>query len=417
MDTLIRNGRVIDPQNDIDDILDVAIKDGKIFAVGRNLQLNSKSTYDASGLIVTPGLIDAHVHCYQYATPLGINPDDACLARGVTTVIDAGSSGASTFLGLRKFIVDKSKTRVRCLLHIALHGLAAAGCSGGALGGESDTLAILDEEECVKCIQANRDVIVGVKVRLSASVCDNGRLEAEAFRRALSAAKRCAVPLMVHHVESTIPTQTDRASPSSLGCPKDLQAGDIYTHTYNGWRCSIVDPETKEIHSDVIEAKARGVLFDSGHGAGAFNWTVAEIAAKQNFWPNLMGSDLHTENQEGPAYDIPTVMTKFLHLGMPLNEIVRSVTSSPARAYSLNSIGSLSEGMDADVSVLRIDECDVNLEDTVGQKRNVKKRILPVAVWRDGKEHQVVLPTIWPNTNAIKRGLMINKHQIVKDKE
>ncbi|XP_053379137.1 deacetylase EF_0837-like isoform X2 [Mercenaria mercenaria] len=236
-------------------------------------------------------------------------------------------------------------------------------------------------------------------------------------RRALSAAKRCAVPLMVHHVESTIPTQTDRASPSSLGCPKDLQAGDIYTHTYNGWRCSIVDPETKEIHSDVIEAKARGVLFDSGHGAGAFNWTVAEIAAKQNFWPNLMGSDLHTENQEGPAYDIPTVMTKFLHLGMPLNEIVRSVTSSPARAYSLNSIGSLSEGMDADVSVLRIDECDVNLEDTVGQKRNVKKRILPVAVWRDGKEHQVVLPTIWPNTNAIKRGLMINKHQIVKDKE
>ncbi|XP_060552566.1 deacetylase EF_0837-like isoform X1 [Ruditapes philippinarum] len=413
MDIIIKNGRVIDPGNQIDDILDVAIKDGKIFDVGRKLKLDTQSTYDATGLIVTPGLIDAHVHCYQYATPLGINPDDACLSRGVTTIIDAGSSGATTFLGLRKFIIDQSKTRVRCLLHIAMHGLAAAGCAGAAPGGESDTLAILDENACVECVEANRDVIVGVKVRLQSSVCDKGRLEEEAYRRALSAAKRCGLPLMVHHCDSAVPTQT--TSPGKLGCPKDLQAGDIYTHTYHGYESTILDSKTKTIHSDVIDARSRGVLFDCGHGAGAFNWTVAEMATKQNFWPDLLGSDLHTQNQEGPAYDLPMIMTKFLYLGMPLNEIIKSVTSSPARAYRLNSIGSLSKGNDADVSILRIDDCDVSIEDCIGQTRHVKKRIVPVAVWRGGKEHPVVIAGFGskPVTTKISRGNL--ERALIKD--
>ncbi|XP_053378731.1 deacetylase EF_0837-like [Mercenaria mercenaria] len=205
---------------------------------------------------------------------------------------------------------------------------------------------------------------------------------------------------MVHHLDSAIPTQTDKESPSRLGCPKDLQVGDIYTHTYHCLKCSIVDRETEKIYSDVIEAKSRGVLFGCGHGAGSFDWKVAEIAANKNFWPDLMGSDLHTVNQHGPVYDLPTVMTKFFHLGMPLTEIVRSVTSSPARAYCLNSIGSLSDGMDADVSILRIDECDIKLEDAVGQTRNVKKRILPVAVWRDGKNHPVTVPAIREYTSV-----------------
>ncbi|XP_060552567.1 deacetylase EF_0837-like isoform X2 [Ruditapes philippinarum] len=413
MDIIIKNGRVIDPGNQIDDILDVAIKDGKIFDVGRKLKLDTQSTYDATGLIVTPGLIDAHVHCYQYATPLGINPDDACLSRGVTTIIDAGSSGATTFLGLRKFIIDQSKTRVRCLLHIAMHGLAAAGCAGAAPGGESDTLAILDENACVECVEANRDVIVGVKVRLQSSVCDKGRLEEEAYRRALSAAKRCGLPLMVHHCDSTVPTQT--TSPGKLGCPKDLQAGDIFTHTYHGYESTILDSKTKTIHSDVIDARSRGVLFDCGHGAGAFNWTVAEMATKQNFWPDLLGSDLHTQNQEGPAYDLPMIMTKFLHLGMPLNEIIKSVTSSPARAYMLNSIGSLLKGNDADVSILRIDDCDVSIEDCIGQMRHVKKRIVPVSVWRGGKEHPVVIAGFGskPVTTQISLGNL--ERALIKD--
>lgn len=414
MDVLIKNGRVIDPVNGIDEILDVAIKDGKIFDVRKNLLLDSKSHYDASGLIVTPGLIDAHVHCYQYATPLGVNPDDTCLARGVTTVVDAGSSGASTFMGLRKFIIEPSKTRVRCLLHIALHGLAAAGCAGGAPGGESDTSAILDEEECVRCIQDNRDVILGVKVRLQSTVCDKGRLEPEAFRRALSAARRCRVPLMVHHSDSTIPTQTDTAS-SSMGCPKDLQAGDIYTHTFHGWKSTIIDPETRKIHNDVIEARSRGVLFDCGHGAGAFNWTVAEIAAKQNFWPDLLGSDLHTVNIAGPAYDLTTVMTKFVHLGMPLGDVIRAVTSSPAHAYGLKSIGSFSKGNEADVTILKIQECDVRLEDCIGQTRNVKERLSAVAVWRAGVKYPVSLPNVWPNPNAVQEVLPGHKNSLVND--
>ncbi|KAL4220994.1 hypothetical protein ACF0H5_019258 [Mactra antiquata] len=289
VDTVIRNGHVIDPANQTDGIFDVAIKDGEIVTVGSNLQVNATSSYDATGYIVTPGLIDAHVHCYQYATPLGINPDETCLARGVTTIIDAGSAGATTFMGLRKFIVEKSKTRVRCLLHIALHGLAASGCSSGVDGGESDTLAVLDEEQCAQCIEENRDVIVGVKVRLSYTICDKGKTENEAFRRAISVSQKTKTPLMVHHTISYVPTQKSLVPNADVGCPIDMNPGDIYTHTYHGYMSTIVDNESKSIYTDVFKARSRGVLFDVGHGAGGFNWTVAEIATKEGFWPDMIG--------------------------------------------------------------------------------------------------------------------------------
>lgn len=314
-DLIIRHGRVIDPANERDFIADVGVRSGRICAVARGLEGTGLEEFDASGYIVTPGLIDSHVHVYQYATPLGVNVDETCLARGVTTVVDAGSAGASTFPGLRKFIAEKSQTTVLALLHIAAHGLASAGCTGQAKGGECDSLNQVDAELCAECVSKNKDMIVGVKVRLSASAANDGANEEEAFRRALKVSSETHVPLMAHHTFSTIDTQ--RKGKDIISCPGSLRPGDIHTHCFHGWPSTIIGPN-KQIYSDVLKARQRGVLFDVGHGAGSFSWTVAEICAREGFWPDIISSDLHVESVESPAYDLLTVMTKMLHVGMPL---------------------------------------------------------------------------------------------------
>lgn len=226
-DLVIRDGRVIDPANERDILADVGVRSGRICSVAKCLEGRGLKEFDASGCIVTPGLIDSHVHVYQHVTPLGVSVDETCLARGVTTVVDAGSAGASTFPGLRKFIAEKSQTTVLALLHIAAHGLAAAGCTSHAKGGECDSLNQVDAELCTKCVEKNKDMIVGVKVRLSASAANDGANEEEAFRRALKVSSETHVPLMAHHTFSTINTQRKEGS-LNFSRPLPLtQSGDI----------------------------------------------------------------------------------------------------------------------------------------------------------------------------------------------
>ncbi|XP_013396505.1 uncharacterized protein LOC106163459 isoform X2 [Lingula anatina] len=393
VDLIIRGGRVIDPANNIDDILDVAVKDGKIAALGANLQVESTtSEYDASGLLVTPGLIDLHVHVYEYSTPLGVNPDTSCLARGVTTVVDAGSAGCGTFPGLRKYIAEKSKTRVLAFLHISAHGLAAFGCAAGkSTGGECDAIQHLDVQGCLDTVEQNRDLIVGIKIRLTANVADQGRNEHEAYRRALEVSEKTGLPLMTHHTISTVPLHSEDAK--ELSCPGSLKKGDIYTHSFHSFSSSIVDQATKKIDPGVWLAKKRGVIFDVGHGQGSFAWWVAESCAEQNFWPDVISTDLHSGNTMGPAYDLPIVMSKFYHIGMPILEVVKAVTATPAAAVGASDqIGSLSVGSCADITVLREKGVDLELEDTIGEVREVKKLLQPVAVWREGMTHTVTSP-------------------------
>ncbi|XP_076087490.1 deacetylase Oant_2987-like [Mytilus galloprovincialis] len=414
-DILIRNGRIIDPANGFDFTGSVAVSNGVIKAVGENLNIQAVKEFDATDCLITPGLIDCHVHCYEHATPLGVNPDETCLSRGVTTVVDAGSSGESTFPGLRKFIAEKSHTRVLCFLHIVQHGLASSGCAAGVSGGEIDSLNQVDVDACVKCIENNRDMIVGVKVRLSETISNGGKNEEEAFRRSLEASQRVGLPLMVHHTISTIPTQSDERS-SILCCPRDLRPGDIYTHTFIGHKSTIIDASTRSVYPDVIDAKQRGVLFDVGHGQKAFSWPVAEICAKSGFWPDIIGSDLHTGNHDGPVYDLPTVMSKFLHIGMPITEIVKATTLTPARAIKLqNSIGSLTTGKSADITVLKIIDVDHDLEDGRSQNRRIKKVIVPIAVWKDGEQFQITKPRVFPNPEVLARNAPTMNNDIIRD--
>lgn len=395
-DWIIAGGRVIDPANGVDARLDLCIRDGRISRLTRSAGAEtSDRRFDAGGLLVVPGLIDLHMHGYEHVTPLGINPDHYCLGRGVTTALDTGSAGCSTFEGFRTYACRSSRTRLLALLNISCAGLAFARLGGDkATPGELDLLELADLEGCIDCVNANRDLIAGVKVRLSASLADEGRNEAEAYRRALDAARAVRLPLMVHHTLSTV---------SLADCPGKMAAGDIYTHTYHGFRSTIIRSDG-QLDPAVHAAREKGVLFDVGFGQGSFNWTVAEMSFQQGFWPDTISSDLHSGTCEGPAYDLPTVMTKLLHLGLPLAEVIRRTTIEPARAMGWDDrIGSLAVGREADVTVLSLDTVDVELEDCQSQLRRVRKRLRPRAVWRAGVPGRITSPAQWPNPASIAR--------------
>lgn len=238
----------------------------------------------------------------------------------------------------------------------------------------------LDLEECIECVKQYPDDIVGLKVRLSSSVCNEGKYEEEAYRRALAASESIKKPLMAHHAISTIPTSS---LSNKLGCPGSLRQGDVYTHAYHSYiiKNGSIDPA-------FLEARERGVLFDVGHGMGGFSWINAEICAKSGFWPDIISTDLHMFSCNGPAYNLTTVMSKFLYLGMPLSKIIRSVTVTPARVMGLeNHIGSLKPGMEADLTMLQVLNGDIEMEDCHNDTRQLSKFFKAIVVWRGGVKY------------------------------
>jgi dihydroorotase len=279
-------------------------------------------------------------------------------------------------------------------LHISSAGLAFAGLGGDrSVPGELDLLKLADVEGCVDCVEANRDCIVGVKIRLSDSIADDGRNEAETYRRALEAARALKLPLMVHHAFSVVPL---------ADCPGKMASGDIYTHCYHGFPSTVIDPENHRVDATVWQARERGVLFDIGHGQGSFNWTVGELSAQEEFWPDTISTDLHSGTCEGPAYDMPTVMTRLLHLGMPLNDVDRCSTVEPAKAIGWQDrIGSLGVGREADVAVFALEGVDLELEDCQSQMRRIRRQLTAQAVWRAGTPRSITRPLEKPNPKTI----------------
>ena len=376
--------------------MDVGLSKGRIAAIKDRLNPDdSKETFRAQGLLVIPGLIDLHMHGYHLATPLGIPVDPYCLGRGVTTAVDAGSAGSSTFPGCRAFAAQPSRTRLLAFLHISCTGLSFSTLGGvTSIPGELDSLKLANVQDCVSTVCQNQDLIVGVKVRLSANLTDGGRNEVEALRRAKLAAQTLGLPLMTHHSSSTI---------SHEECPGTLRPGDIYTHCYHGYPSGLIDPASRQLRTSVLEARRRGVLFDIGHGTGAFNWTVGELCSQQGFWPDTISSDLHQYTCEGPAYDLPTVMTRLLHLGMPLFDVIRATTTIPAQVIGWQDcIGSLAENREADVTILSLDKTEMDLEDCHSQIRRISQKFVPKAVWRAGKPARITAPRQFPNLEKIK---------------
>lgn len=408
-DYVIKGGRVIDPANAVDTTADVAVQGGRIAAIAPEIDPDrGQRIYDARGQIVVPGLIDLHVHVYDKATPLGIDVDEHCLRRGVTTAVDAGSAGYLTFPGFRHYVMERARCRVLAFLNISSIGLAGAGLGGDdQLPGELESLKFASVEGAARVIAENRDVIVGVKIRLSDTIANGGLYEKEAYQQALSLARKAGLPLMVHHAFSTVPLSE---------CPGLLEQGDIYTHCFHGFPSTIIDPTSRRIDPVVWEAHRRGVVFDVGHGQGSFNWTVAEIATAEGLWPQVISTDLHAGNVDGPGYDLPTVMTRLLHLGMPLADVIAGATIVPARLIGwADRIGTLDVGRGADITVLSVDPVDVDLEDCQSQMRRIQRRIVARAVWRDGVYYPCTQPNPWPNPKSIARQRAAWDRLLVRD--
>ena len=371
-DLLIKGGTVIDPVSGLQEVADLAIERGRIVSVAKDIPRDlSWEVLDASGHLVTPGLIDLHVHVYPGVSHYGIDPDSTCLARGVTTVCDAGSSGADTFEGLRRYVIEVSTTRVLAFLNISAIGMVSP------LDNELHDLKQANPERAIGVCERHRDIIQGVKVRLSRSmVGDNGL---QPLRLARRAAEAVGMPLMVHVGDTPSPLEEILS---------ELRPRDILTHCFHGRKHGILD-EKGEVLPEVREAVKRGIVFDVGHGVGSFSFEVARRALQAGLTPGTISSDLHFYNVNGPVFDLATTMSKFLLLGLPLSEVLAKTTTTPAALLGLSDrVGSLREGFLADVAVFKVCRGDFEFEDSIHEKVHGSERLEPVAVIRGGRVYR-----------------------------
>jgi dihydroorotase len=361
-DLLIKGGRVIDPARKINAIQDVAIAGGKIAAVQANIAGDAAETIDARGKLVVPGLIDIHTHAGRMA-----EGPKLILGDGVTGFIDAGSYGADRITEAVNVAKNAPQTG-RVLINIGRAGVIP----------EGDTMDInrADVGLARGAIMRNRDIIAGVKARLSRDVA--GMNDYEVLRRAQEVATSFNLPVMIH-MGQTI-------SPLSKLFPL-LKRGDVVTHMFAPPPNSIID-DNGRILPEVLDARKRGVWFDLGNGrTGHLRWDMAERILKTNFLPDTFSTDWSIEARTAQVFDFPNVMSKFLMLGMPLDQVIACATVNASRTFKIfNGRGTLSAGSPADVAVLELREGSFEFVDNFEGKRTGKQRLFPVATVLGGKK-------------------------------
>jgi dihydroorotase len=373
-DLLVKNGKVIDPSQNIEEQRDVAIQGGKIVLVEKNIPADhARQVLDAAGKIVTPGLIDVHVHVLPYVGETGTEPDPCCVTRGVTTVVDAGTAGAFTLPALRKFIVEKSGTRVRALVHVVAIGMIVSITPGMEELGD---LRYCDPKRAAKAALENKDIVLGFKVRIDRKFTVPGTNDIEAMRRARMASDEASLPVTTHIGGSYTPLKDFLVL---------MKEGDIVTHIYNPRPNSVLD-ENGRLLPEIFEARKRGVRFDIGHGRTNFSYRVAEKCLGQGLVPDTISSDVSNGSVRGPVYDLVTTMAKMMTLGMSLSEVIERTTINPARVLNFGlDIGTLKRGAEADVAIFELSSGEFSLVDSEGQTRIARQKLVPAATVRGGK--------------------------------
>jgi dihydroorotase len=372
MDLILRGGHVIDPSQNIDAAMDVGFKDGKAAGVGKSLKAGPKTEVrDVRGHIVTPGLIDLHTHVYWGGTSLGIDADDFCRKSAVTTSIDTGSAGPGNFAGFRKHVIERSDARILAYLHVSFAGIF--GFSKTIMVGESKNIELMAPREAAEVANANRDVIVGIKVRVGRHA--SGDQGTAPLNIALQVAEEVGMPLMAH---------IDEPPPSYEAVLDMLRPGDVLTHAFRPFPNS---PCTAQgtVKPEVLAARKRGVLFDIGHGKGSFAFKTARQMLANGFYPDTISSDVHVLCIDGPAFDQVTTMSKFLCMGMPLAEVVKQSTINSALALKRPELGTLKAGAAGDASVLKIKEGKFDYVDVVGEHMEGRQKIAAEGVVLGGK--------------------------------
>src|SRR5215831_11117454 len=355
-DLLLAGGTLLDPAQGARAVTNVAFAGGNVAAVGPHLSAaDAAETVDCAGQIVAPGMIDLHVHVFWGVSHYGIEPDPHCVAKGVTTAVDAGSAGADTFPGFRKYVIDVSATRLFARLNISSLGMLTREI------GELDDLRYASVPKAIAMIEQHRDVILGVKVRLTRNSIVSRESGIRPLYLAREAADAVRLPIMVHPQDAWCDSLDDILAV--------MRGGDILTHCFHGDSHGILDGDGK-VRRSVREAIERGVIFDVGHGRGSFSWEVAERALEQGIGPTTISSDLHAYNVDGPVYDLATTVSKFLHLGLSLEDALHKVTVTPARVLGMaDQIGTLRVGAWGDAVVFDLQQGQFELHDARGETR------------------------------------------------
>jgi dihydroorotase len=371
-DLILKDGHVVDPSQHIDGVMDVAFAGGKVAAVGLNLKADgSTSTRSVAGKFVTPGLIDLHTHVYWGGTSLGIDAEQFCRSSGVTTAIDTGSAGPGNFAGFRKHVIEPSQVRILAYLHISFAGIF--GFSKTIMVGESENIRLMAPREAAEVADANRDVIVGIKVRVGRH--SSGDQGAAPLQMALQVANEVGMPLMAH---------IDHPPPSYEEVVEMLRPGDVLTHAFRPFPNAPCNAQGT-IKPVVLEARKRGVLFDIGHGMGSFSFKTARAMLANGFSPDTISSDVHQLCIDGPAFDQVTTMSKFLCLGVPFGEVIKQTTHNAAFALKRPQLGSLKPGSVGDASILSIKQGKFDYIDVVGEHLTGDRKIVSEGVVIAGK--------------------------------
>jgi dihydroorotase len=369
-DLILRGGRVVCPAQAIDGVMDVAFSGGRIERIAPRIDAAGATVQDVAGLIVAPGLIDMHTHVYWGASSMSLDPVQMAPISGVTTMVDAGTAGAGNFEGFRHFVIEPSPVRIIPFLNISYPGIYAY--SRRVMVGECADLRLLDQRECLRVIEENADLIVGIKVRVGRIAGgDQGVMPLD---MAIEVGEECGLPVMSH---------LDDAPPTRREVLERLRPGDILTHCFKPFPNAPVRP-SGAIHEEVRIARDRGVVFDIGHGAFSFGLRVTRAMLDNGFVPDVISSDVHALNVDGPVFDQLATLSKFYCLGLDLMSVIRCSTTAPAAAIRRPELGTLRPGAIGDATVFAIEDGEFRYTDALSEVLVGKHRFRCKALVQNG---------------------------------
>ncbi len=371
-DLILKNGRVLDPSQGLDAVTDVAFAGGRVAALGDDLAPDRHTDIrDVSGRIVAPGFIDLHTHVYWGGTSLGVDAGEIARRSGVTTFVDTGSAGAGNFAGFRKHVIEPSEPRILAYLHVSFAGIFAF--SRTIMVGESSDLRLMSPADAVEVVKANRDVIVGIKVRVGRNA--GGASGLAPLDIALDVAEETGLPLMAH-IDEPPPTYDEVLA--------RLRPDDILTHAFRPFPNTPVSGQGA-VKPSVIAARERGVRFDIGHGMGSFAFATARAMLAGGFLPDTISSDVHKLSAEGPAFDQAVTLSKFLCLGVPLPEVIRATTVNAAAILRREDLGTLRPGATGDATVFTVEKGKFDYLDVVGEVLTGAEKIVAKGIVLGGR--------------------------------